>query len=79
MLGCHYEAKEEFDKAIEVYRNGIEIEENKETFYQRLMLCCKHKGDKREALRLYALLSKALSEIHQKPSHETEVVFRPLS
>lgn len=79
VLGCYYEVKEEFDKAIEVYRKGIEVEDLKETFYQRLMLCYKHKGDKREALRLYALLSKALSEINQKPSRETEVVCRSLS
>lgn len=79
VLGCYYEAKEEFDKAIEVYRKGMEIEEHNETFYQRLMLCYRHKGDKREALRLYALLCKALSEIHQKPSHETEVICRSLT
>lgn len=48
-----YEEREDFDKAIDALRKGIEASPLSEGFYQSLMSCYQRLGRKTEALAVY--------------------------
>ena len=70
--GQTWEAAEEWDTAIRLYRKGLEIDPLIESLYQRLMICYREMGQFAEALATYDLCRKVLNEyFHVAPSRKT--------
>ena len=79
-LGHYWQDQEEWEKAIESYRRGLEIDDVAEDLYQQLMICFRELGRRAEALSVYQRCRKALSGILGiDPSPKTEAIFRSLN
>jgi DNA-binding SARP family transcriptional activator len=71
-LGRHLEGKDQWERAVECYRKGIETDNLAEEFYQRLMLCHHRLGRRAEALRVYDRCRETLRAVlGVSPSEET--------
>lgn len=74
-LGEYYEQKGKLTTAVEVYLKGIEADNLREEFYQRLMLCYHKLGQQAEALNVYNLCKSELSSgLGIAPSKMTESI-----
>jgi LuxR family maltose regulon positive regulatory protein len=79
-LGKYWQEQEEWEKAIESYQRGLEIDDVAEDLYQRLMVCYRELGRRAEALSVYQRCRKALSGIlGVEPSPKTEAIFKSLN
>jgi len=75
-LGSHWVKARQWQKAIESYRNGIEIDGLFEDFYRCLMACHEKLGQRAEAVRVYQSCQAALSsELGIEPSEKTKVIY----
>ena len=75
-LGSHWEAAQQWRKAIECFRNGIEIDNLFEDFYHRLMVCHENLGQRAEAVRVYGQCQTALSSnLGIGPSAKTQEIY----
>lgn len=77
-LGRIWEEKKMFLKAIDCYRNGLEIDDLAEEFYRRAILCFLKLDRKAEALSLYRRCEKILGSYGIRPSSDTETIFKSL-
>ena len=69
----------EFDKAVECYRMGIEVDPLAEKLYQSLMVCLQRLGRIAEALATYRRCKKNLrATLDIEPSDRTEAIHRSL-
>ena len=74
-LGAFREKAKQWEKALEFYRHGLEIDDLAEEFYRGLMACHKQSGRKSDALAVYDRCKKTLSAVlGVKPSPETETL-----
>ncbi len=72
----HREKKEQWDKAVEYYLRGLEVDDLSEEFYQHLMLSYQELGRYSEALEVYNRCRRTLSSVHGiEPSHKTENIY----
>lgn len=79
-LGRLYEERGEFNKAIDSFQRGIEVDLYAEEFYQRLMTCYQRLGRRAEAIAVYSNLKKVLSTtMGLEPSPETGGIYRRIS
>jgi len=79
-LGHYWQNQKEWEKAIESYQRGLEIDDVAEDLYQQLMICFRELGRRAEALSVYQRCRKALSGILGiDPSPKTEAIFRSLN
>ncbi len=69
-LGRYWEQNREWQKAIEVYRKGIQADDLIEKCYIRLMSCLLKTGSHAEALSVYRRLKKTLDGYSVEPSAE---------
>ena len=77
--GKHYENTDQWDKAINSYRKGLEIDPLAEVLYQRLMVCYQQQGRRAEALSVYQRCCTVFSSIlGVAPSHHVEATHRAL-
>ncbi len=76
MLAQRSEIRCEFQKAMDIYNRGLEIDPLAEEFYQGLMACCNNLGARSEALNVYRRCEKILT-IRSKtaPSDQTKQIF----
>ncbi len=78
-LGQYWEHSGYYERAIESYRRGLEIDDLAESFYQRLMMCYQQLGQRAEAVatyqRCHAILSKTLGI---EPSSKTEEMYHTI-
>ncbi|RJQ82131.1 MAG: AAA family ATPase [Desulfobacteraceae bacterium] len=79
-LGRQYEDGGRFERAIECYQKGLEIDHLTEEFYCRIMKCCCAAGRKAEAIAVYMKCKRILQTVlNVDPSPETEALYRTLS
>jgi len=79
-LGHYWEGQGEWEKAIESFQWGLEMDGVSEDLYQQLMLCYRQMGRRAEALSIYQRCRKTLSMVLEiDPSPKTEAIYKSLS
>lgn len=74
-LGHYWERGGQWEKAIECYQRGLEVDDVAEEFYRRLMACYHRLGRRAEALSVYDRCKRMLSAtLGTEPSPETEAI-----
>jgi DNA-binding SARP family transcriptional activator len=78
-LGSHWQRSKEWEKAIESYLRGLEIDDLAEELYRELMACYQCLGRRAEALSIYQRCRKTLSAtLGIEPSPHTEEIYRSI-
>ncbi len=76
-LGYIYEQGGQWDKAVDCYQKGLEVDCLAEEFYQRIMLCCQSLGQQAKAVAVYNTCRSVLSSsLGIEPSSRTEEIYR---
>ena len=79
-LGRYWEETNRWEKALECYQRGLEMDDLAEELYRRLMLCHQRLGQKVEALSAYKRCEKILKDILGiEPSPETQALHKTIS
>ncbi|MEW6715427.1 MAG: bacterial transcriptional activator domain-containing protein, partial [Nitrospirota bacterium] len=82
MLGTSargWEKQSSFEKAVDLYLRGLEVDELAEEFYRGLMKCYQRQGRTAEGLAVYERCREVLaSSLQITPSPETEEIYRSL-
>src|SRR5204862_1745880 len=79
-LGEQLEAKADWERAIDVYRRGLEADNLAESFYRGLMRALAATGDRAEALSAFRRCRDLLSIVLGiKPSAETDRLYREIA
>ena len=79
-LGERMESAGQFDRAVDLYRKGLETDILAEEMYRRLMKCLQYTGRNCEAVAVYERCRKTLrSVLGIEPSRETEAVYRTVN
>jgi len=78
-LGHHWEMSGHYEKAVECYRRGLEVDDLAEEFYRRIMACYHRLGQLAEALSVYNRGRKILfATLGIEPSPKTEAIRKSL-
>jgi DNA-binding SARP family transcriptional activator len=78
-LGHYWQDQGEWEKGMECYRRGLEIDDVAEELYQELMVCYGKLGRRNDVLSIYQRCRKTLSAVLQvEPSEKTEEIYRSL-
>ncbi len=78
-LGEHWESREQWPRAAELYRRAVELDPLGETFYRRQMVCLHAQGQRAEAIEVFRRCRQMLSvTLGVPPTDETEAVYRQL-
>lgn len=79
-LGLHWQQLGQWEKTLECYQKGLEIDKLAEEFYQGLMTSYQKLGRRGEALSVYNRCKKALSKaLGVDPSPKTEAIYKSLT
>jgi LuxR family maltose regulon positive regulatory protein len=77
--GRHYENAGQWERAVEYYLKGLDIDNLAEEFYQRLMVCYGRLGNNADIVRTYHRCRSYLCDnLGIEPSSETEAIFSSL-
>ena len=77
--GRHWERRERWPDAIELYERGIEVDTLAEDLYRKLMRCHLAQGQPADAARVYRRCREMLSvQLGIAPSSETEALFKSI-
>ncbi len=77
--GQYWEDKNQYEKALEYFEKGLEIDELAEEFYQHMMMCYCHLGQQSKAAATYRRCRIMLSEVFGiNPSSKTEEIYNSL-
>jgi two-component SAPR family response regulator len=78
-LGQYWQEADQWEKALDCYQRGLELENLAEEFYQGLMTCHHHLGQRAEALSVYNRCQRALSQAFGvEPSSRTDAIYHSL-
>jgi two-component SAPR family response regulator len=78
-IGRYWEIHGFWDKAIQCYQKGLEVDDLIEVFYQRLMLCTLQTHRVSEGMAVYRRCRQVLSIVlGLQPAPETESIYRSL-
>jgi LuxR family transcriptional regulator, maltose regulon positive regulatory protein len=78
-LGEHWESRQIWPRAAELYQRAIELDPLGETFYRRQMVCLHAQGHRAEAIEVFRCCRQTLSVmLGVPPTGETEAVYRQL-
>jgi DNA-binding SARP family transcriptional activator len=78
-LGHYWEECNQWEKTLECYERGLEVDDLAEELYQRLIVCYQRLGRKAEALSVYNRCKRTLwSALGVAPSSETIALYRSL-
>ncbi len=78
-LGQYWEHSGYYERAIESYRRGLEIDDLVESFYQRLMVCYQQLGQRAEAVVTYQRCREVLLKtLGIEPSPKTEEIYHTI-
>lgn len=78
-LSYYWEEVGDFNKAINCYHKGLEVDDLAEEFYQRLMSCYVRLGMQTEALTIYNRCRSALyTGLGIEPSTKTKAIYKSL-
>ncbi|MBX9964508.1 MAG: NACHT domain-containing protein [Burkholderiales bacterium] len=79
-LAAQREAAGDFERAADVYRRALEVDDLAESFYQGLLRCCARLDRKAEGIGVYQQLQQTLSSTFgTQPSRESEALLRALA
>ena len=79
-LGEQLEGQRDWERAIDVYRRGLEADNLAESFYRGLMRALAATGDRAEALSAFRRCRELLSIVLGiKPSAETDRLYREIA
>jgi two-component SAPR family response regulator len=74
-LGQYWQEAGQWEKALDCYQKGLEVENLAEEFYQGLMICRQHLGLRAEALSVYNRCKRALIQAFGiEPSSKTQAL-----
>ncbi|OGU18362.1 MAG: hypothetical protein A2076_05385 [Geobacteraceae bacterium GWC2_53_11] len=77
--GRHYEILKQWEKAVALYRKGLQIDSLAEEFYQGLMICKQQLGQTEQAVKTYRSCRSALAAgLDLSPSPKTEEIYAAL-
>jgi DNA-binding SARP family transcriptional activator len=78
-LGHYREQNDQWEKALECYEQGLEVDELAEELYRRLIMCYQRLGRKAEAISVYQRCKKTLSSaLGIEPSSETKALHQKI-
>ena len=78
-VGQHWESRQQWQRACELYERGIELDTLPESFYRRQMICLEAQGQRAEAIDVFRRCRQALSvTLGVAPTAETQAVYRQL-
>ena len=78
-LGHSWEKDGQWEKALERFQRGLEIDDLAEEFYQHLMVCYDQLGRRTEALSVYTRCRRTLSAaLGVEPSARIEAIYKSL-
>ena len=78
-LGRNYEKSGNFEKAVDCFQRGLEVDIFDEESYRRLMACYYRLGNRSKALSVYKRCKNILSvSLGLEPSRETEILRRSI-
>ena len=79
-IGKAWSTTGDYEGAVSVYRQGLQVDQTAELLYQRLMVCYQESGQLGHAVEAYQCCREALfSMMGRRPSAETEALCRSLS
>jgi two-component SAPR family response regulator len=79
-LGDYLEEAGQWEKAVEYYEKGLEVDDLAEEFYQHLMICYHKLGQWTEAIKTYNRCKKSVfAALGVEPSPKTQALFRNLT
>jgi LuxR family maltose regulon positive regulatory protein len=79
-LGQYWEQAGQWEKSVDCYQKGLEVDELAEEFYQGLMTCYQHLGRRAEALSIYNRCRRTLAQAFGiEPSAKTNSIYRSLN
>jgi LuxR family transcriptional regulator, maltose regulon positive regulatory protein len=61
--GLSLERKAQWERAVEVYERGLDVDDLTEEFYQRLIICYNNLGRSAQAMEIYSRCCKILSAV----------------
>lgn len=75
-LGRYWQEQGRWDKAVEYYQRGLEVDSVAEGLYRHLMVCYQRLGRLAEAIEVYNRCRKTLAAVlHVAPSRETTAIY----
>ena len=78
-VGVHWEQHLHWQKAVEIFQKGLEVDGLAEEFYQHLMVCYQELGQRAEAVSIYnRCRTQLLSSLGIPPSRRTEDLYRSI-
>jgi two-component SAPR family response regulator len=78
-LGDSLQKTGQWEKALEYYQKGLQVDDLAEEFYQGLMICHQHLGAISEAVKTYRNCQKVLSAVlGVEPSPITEKIYKEM-
>jgi DNA-binding SARP family transcriptional activator len=78
-VGRYWELHGFWDKAVQCYQKGLEVDDLIEVFYQRLMLCCLETRRISEGMSVYRRCRQILSVVlGLQPEPETDAIYQSL-
>jgi two-component SAPR family response regulator len=78
-LGLYWEEVGNYDKAVDCYQKGLEVDDLAEEFYQRLICCYHSLGRRAEAITVYNRCRNTFSMVlGVEPSPSTEALCKKL-
>jgi DNA-binding SARP family transcriptional activator len=78
-FGNHWEKSAKWEKAIEFYERGLEMDDLAEELYCHLMICYRQSGQPSKALSVYQRCKKSLQAVlGVEPSSKTEEIYRAI-
>jgi DNA-binding SARP family transcriptional activator len=77
--GLYWQQAGRWEKALDCYHKGLEVDNLAEEFYQGLMTCYQHLGQRAEALSVYNRCKRTLAQAFGiEPSAKTGAIYRSL-
>ena len=77
-LGQYWQKADQWEKALDCYLKGLEVDDLAEEFYQCLMNCYHHLGRIADALAVYRRYRKTFSTLGLDPSAKIEAVYQKI-
>ncbi|MDD1749848.1 MAG: hypothetical protein LUO89_08225 [Methanothrix sp.] len=78
-LGEYLEKRSRWEKAIEYYQRGLDIDDLAEEFYQHLMICYRQIGQRAKAIETYRRCKRTLTAVLGiEPSLKTQAIYKAI-
>ena len=76
-LGNYWQQSNQWEKALDLYLKGLEVDDLAEEFYRGVMICYYQLGRKNDALAAYKRYGRILASLHGlEPSSRVEALYK---